>query len=201
MSPKGIFWYIGRKKKDFFMQMGHKLQFHCQECNEPIVFSVLDRENFSAVVVCSQCRRKYVFEDETLLRHLKQFEARILGYQNVKENGLATTRYILEAEEGKNWTKILNIHFKDKQHITATSALEAMEQERVLSPDAKSLLITQTINDCLYERSFPTGEHEIVRMIMTKKGLHRVAYIKRGSFDESERRDWIARLMSGVVGQ
>lgn len=57
------------------MQMGHKLQFHCLECNEPIVFSVLDREHFSRVVTCAQCQRKYVFEDETLLRHLKQFEA------------------------------------------------------------------------------------------------------------------------------
>lgn len=131
----------------------------------------------------------------------KEIESWILGYQNVKENGLAITRYVLQTEEGKDWTKILNIHFKDKQHTTATTALEAMEQERILSPDAQSRLISHNINDCLYERSFPTGEHEIVRMIMTKKGLHRIAYIKRGNFDEKEKRDWISRLMSGVVGQ
>jgi hypothetical protein len=57
------------------MQNGHKLQFHCQECDTPILFSVLDREHFSKIVPCEECGRKYAFDDETLLRHLTQFEA------------------------------------------------------------------------------------------------------------------------------
>jgi len=57
------------------MQNGHKLQFHCQECDAPILFSVLDREHFSKIVPCSNCKCKYAFDDETLLRHLTQFEA------------------------------------------------------------------------------------------------------------------------------
>ena len=57
------------------MQSGNKLQFHCQECDAPILFSVLDREHFGKVVPCSECGRKYAFDDETLLRHLTQFEA------------------------------------------------------------------------------------------------------------------------------
>jgi len=57
------------------MQTGHKLQFHCQECEAPILFSVLDREHFSRIVPCCECGRKYAFDDETLLRHLTQFEA------------------------------------------------------------------------------------------------------------------------------
>ena len=57
------------------MQDGHKLQFHCQECEAPILFSVLDREHFNKIVACEACGRKYAFQDETLLRHLTQFEA------------------------------------------------------------------------------------------------------------------------------
>lgn len=57
------------------MQMGHKLQFNCQACQIPIVFSVLDFEHFSGIVRCEECGKKYAFDDETLLRHLKQFEA------------------------------------------------------------------------------------------------------------------------------
>jgi predicted RNA-binding Zn-ribbon protein involved in translation (DUF1610 family) len=57
------------------MQVGHKLQIHCQSCDAPILFSVLDRENFTQVVPCPQCGQKYAFDDETLLRHLQQFEA------------------------------------------------------------------------------------------------------------------------------
>ena len=56
-------------------QSGHKLQFHCQECETPILFSVLDRDHFDRVVICGGCERKYAFQDETLLRHLRQFEA------------------------------------------------------------------------------------------------------------------------------
>jgi transcription elongation factor Elf1 len=57
------------------MQSGHKLQFHCQECESPILFSVLDREHFNKIVPCSSCGRKYAFDDESLLKHLRQFEA------------------------------------------------------------------------------------------------------------------------------
>lgn len=56
------------------MQVGHKLQFHCQLCQESIVFSVLDPDHFGNIVACEGCGKKYAF-DEALLKHLKQFEA------------------------------------------------------------------------------------------------------------------------------
>jgi hypothetical protein len=56
-------------------QFGHKLQFHCQECETPILFSVLDREHFNKILECESCGCKYAFQDEVLLRHLTQFEA------------------------------------------------------------------------------------------------------------------------------
>lgn len=145
---------------------------------------------------------KYQF-NETIFMQLptQEKDVWVVGHQDNKENGLSVTRYMLQSELGQNWTKMLNINFKDKQHISASTALEAVEQERVLSPEAQSRILSQHINDLVYERSFPTGEHEIVRMIMTKKGLHRVAYIKRSSIDQQERTEWMRRLMSGVIGQ
>lgn len=62
-------WYVDT------MQVGHKLQIHCQSCDEPILFSVLDKEQFDGVVPCPECGMKYAFDNETLLRHLIQFEA------------------------------------------------------------------------------------------------------------------------------
>ncbi|MEZ5315656.1 MAG: hypothetical protein R3E91_05580 [Chlamydiales bacterium] len=57
------------------MQVGHKLQIHCQECEAPIFFSVLDQDHFTKILLCNQCGQKYAFEDTTLLKHLHQFES------------------------------------------------------------------------------------------------------------------------------
>ncbi|MFZ0566055.1 MAG: hypothetical protein WAM28_07715 [Chlamydiales bacterium] len=57
------------------MQRGYKLQFNCQDCETPIFFSVLDQSEFNGVVCCPSCSQKYAFDDGSLLRHLKQFEA------------------------------------------------------------------------------------------------------------------------------
>ncbi len=57
------------------MQIGHKLQIYCHECETPILFSILNQDDINGIIVCSGCGKKYVFEDETLLKHLKLFEA------------------------------------------------------------------------------------------------------------------------------
>lgn len=69
---KLVFLFNGYERT---MQVGHKLQIHCQGCTAPILFSVLDRENFDSIVPCPKCGKKYAFEDESLLRHLRQFES------------------------------------------------------------------------------------------------------------------------------
>ncbi len=57
------------------VQIGHKLQFHCLACESVITFSVLDAESMHEVITCPGCRKRYLFDDETLLRHLRKFEA------------------------------------------------------------------------------------------------------------------------------
>lgn len=57
------------------MKDEYRLQFKCQQCDHPILFSVLESENFHSGIICSECGQQYAFDDETLQTHLKQFEA------------------------------------------------------------------------------------------------------------------------------
>ena len=56
------------------MLVGHRLEFCCQFCESNVNFSVLEKEQFSGVN-CPSCGHKYIFDDETLVKQLKQFEA------------------------------------------------------------------------------------------------------------------------------
>jgi hypothetical protein len=57
------------------MQKGHLLQFDCQACKNPIEFSIFDLDDPSHCIECNACQKKYLFNDETLVRQLKKFDA------------------------------------------------------------------------------------------------------------------------------
>lgn len=57
------------------MQKGHKLQFKCLTCQHPIRFSIFELEGKHPQVPCTNCGKKYAFEDDILRRQLKKFEA------------------------------------------------------------------------------------------------------------------------------
>lgn len=58
------------------MQKGHLLQFDCQGCSQPIKFSLFEiEEDCVPPIACSQCKKKYVLSDKTLLRQLSKFQA------------------------------------------------------------------------------------------------------------------------------
>ncbi len=56
------------------MQKGHILQFNCQQCQNPIKFSVFDLDCKQGVMACSKCNKVYHLEDENLRRQLRKFE-------------------------------------------------------------------------------------------------------------------------------
>lgn len=56
------------------MQRGHTLEFECQECQEAVRFSILEIEK-KPQIGCTKCGKQYRFEDPTLLRQLRKFEA------------------------------------------------------------------------------------------------------------------------------
>ena len=56
------------------MQRGHTLEFECHQCEHPVSFSIFHIEKHSDIT-CPHCAKLYRFEDESLKRQLKKFEA------------------------------------------------------------------------------------------------------------------------------
>lgn len=57
------------------MQIGSSLEFLCVQCKDAIVFSVLHSEKYKAPITCGNCKKQYLFDDATILKDLKKFEA------------------------------------------------------------------------------------------------------------------------------
>lgn len=57
------------------MQKGHYLEFPCIHCNQPVRFSVFEIDQNKHKVVCPSCKKNYIFDDETICRQLRKFEA------------------------------------------------------------------------------------------------------------------------------
>lgn len=73
------------------MQKGKTLRFKCLGCEEEVSFSVFELEE-QGEVCCEHCKKRYAFDDPTLLRQLKKFDAlcrqirdseEILGMANI----------------------------------------------------------------------------------------------------------------------
>ncbi len=56
------------------MKKSHHLQFCCHKCHNPIHFSVFDLDQ-KKMIGCTTCNIAYDFNDETLMRQLRLFEA------------------------------------------------------------------------------------------------------------------------------
>lgn len=64
------------------MQKGHCLNFECRSCARKITFTVF---NLRQELVCPHCGLIYDFQDETLQRQLKKFEALCRQIQESQE--------------------------------------------------------------------------------------------------------------------
>jgi ribosomal protein S27E len=67
------------------MQKGHYLQFNCQGCENPICFSIFGLNKPHLSLRCSHCEKQYLIDDESLIRHLKLFEALCLQVNESQE--------------------------------------------------------------------------------------------------------------------
>lgn len=67
----------------------HQLEFHCQQCKHPISLPIFKFEPELAaqpwMISCSQCQKRYLFQDETLKRQLKKFAALCRQLQESEE--------------------------------------------------------------------------------------------------------------------
>jgi transcription elongation factor Elf1 len=73
------------------MQKGQSLHFKCIGCEHDVAFSIFDL-NKQEYIACTQCEKKYSFNDPDLIRQIKKFEAlcrqvreseEILGHANI----------------------------------------------------------------------------------------------------------------------
>jgi len=56
------------------MQKGHRLEFNCQCCQQPLQFSVFELEKATDGLICPECGLTYDFSDEALREQLRKFE-------------------------------------------------------------------------------------------------------------------------------
>ena len=56
------------------MQKGHHLEFSCLSCNQPLRFSIFEIDS-QQNIKCSHCTKEYLFDDATICRQLRKFEA------------------------------------------------------------------------------------------------------------------------------
>ncbi|MEZ5315655.1 MAG: hypothetical protein R3E91_05575 [Chlamydiales bacterium] len=153
---------------------------------------------FILFVFISHLEASYTF-DETFLIPFEEKNIWKKVKESADDNGSSISHFIGEEENGANWPELLTIQFKDSHLIEGSTAEEAMISEQKKSPLVKWQIIRNDPNDVIYERFFPKGEHELVRMIMTKKGLHRAAYLKQKAFNENEKTAHIHCLIKGTI--
>lgn len=67
------------------MQKGPHLEFCCAGCKSPVPFSVIHLEKQNYLVPCPSCKKKYVFDDEVLVRQLKKFSNLCLAIHDSEE--------------------------------------------------------------------------------------------------------------------
>lgn len=56
------------------MKRGKSLEFPCQKCGHDVPFSLFELDQTGAVH-CAECGQPYLFNDPTLIRQMKEFEA------------------------------------------------------------------------------------------------------------------------------
>lgn len=123
-----------------------------------------------------------------------------LATEHNETDGSCLTRYILEQETMENWSELVNIQFTESGRLNCSDALQALKQEVALNKSVTYKIYEQQEDSLLFEKIFPSGERELVRMIMTREGLHRLAYVKRHAMmTDVDREQWIARLKQTTI--
>lgn len=135
-----------------------------------------------------------------------------LANRIVADDGISTFEWIPQMQKLDNRTEILTVQFmakrlRDAKPSTARElATNIYKQARMQYPELRWNVIRDGDKDYLYEWILPRGadgvdpQHEIVRIISTDKGFHRIAYEKKvSSLDQVTRKVWIDRLASSPL--
>lgn len=129
--------------------------------------------------------------------------------KHISEDGISSFEWIPNNQKLESRTEIITIQFMSKKTKDGKPALareivfNVYKSANLNYPDMIWNTIQDEDDDFMYEWSLPNGadglpkQHEIVRVVSTDKGFHRIAYESRApKLDEHTRQLWIYRLGS-----
>lgn len=173
----------------------------------------IQAENPSFLIFADYSKMDSVYDyNEYMEIKVPESEAKTKWKQVTKyasEDGISNFEWIPSNQKLDNRTEILTIQFMAKKTKDGNPSLakqivfNVFKQSSMQYPDMVWNSIQDDDDDFIYEWSLPNGadglpkQHEIVRVVSTDKGFHRIAYeIRTGKIDEHTRQLWISRLGS-----
>lgn len=137
-----------------------------------------------------------------------------LATRSVADDGIATFEWIPHLQKLDSHNEALTVQFmakrlKDAKPSTAKQlATNMYRQARMKYAEMQWKVLRDGEDDYLYEWILPRGaegippQHEIVRIVSTDKGFHRIAYERRvPTMDPVTRKVWIDRLEASPLFQ
>ena len=179
-----------------------------------LLFSLtLQAETSSFLIFADYSNLKTAYDyNEFMEIRVPEAEAKAKWKQVTKyasEDGLSSFEWVPNNQTLDNRTEIITIQFMAKKtkdgnpSLAKQIAFNIYKQSSMQYPDMVWNTIQDEEDDFIYEWSLPNGteglpkQHEIVRIVSTDKGFHRIAYEKRtAKIDEHSRQLWINRLGS-----
>ncbi len=157
---------------------------------------------------------EYVF-NETMFIDIPQQELKQKwkqAHSQSMNDGWAIVEWIPKNQTLDNRNEMITVQFSDHSlsKVKVTSAQQFVNilynDMQIQYPGMIWNTIEQSENDMLFEWILPNGyknfppQHEIVRIICTSKGIHRIAYEKKVSKLDPQTRDlWISRLANAKL--
>jgi len=194
-----------------FLKTGFPMKFLCLSCACLILSSLHTETPFMIFADYTGTNTPYDYSEFMEIK-VPESEARDKWTQvtrEISEDGISSFEWIPKTEKLDARTEIITIHFmakrlKDAKPSTAKQiVVNIFKQSSQQYPDMQWVTIQDDENDFIYEWSLPYGsdivpqQDEIVRIVSTDKGFHRIAYEKRvPKMDEHTRQLWINRLGS-----
>jgi len=128
-----------------------------------------------------------------------------MGYGN-ERRGRTILELIPTNESISSWSRMLTIQFLEGMRQPPRAVMTSLEAEmrsrcpnalwNVIAEDATSITYQWSISNC----GGQPDQIELARLLKGNDGVHRVAYVRKGTaFDPSERETWLTALSNAYV--
>lgn len=125
-----------------------------------------------------------------------------VGHYERTPDGISTVERIPRDQSMQSWTEMISTHFfaHGNHCFTANSAIawaQVAEEGEIIDEDENEVILEEVITE---SSGAPYTLHEIIRVIWTPKGVHRVSYSYKGEkLDYEQRKYWLNKLKASVL--